>query len=213
MLVQKFTLAFFTTLVVTFLVAGQANATPIVNTGTPVVTPDVDNWAFRDNQYFGGRFAVGNDYIINSVEGYFSDGDALSGAVVVALHATGAFPGAVLFSASLNIPGTLPLDWHGVSGLSWAVGPGTYWVSFRPDSSVHGSMPGTAPSPMEEYAQGGTPGWFGFAPDNRDFLGVGVRIQAELSPAAVPEPTSMLLLGTGLAAVGVRRYRRRPVTT
>jgi hypothetical protein len=177
----------------------SASATTIVDTGTPFGGP---NWNFSVSQYFAGEFSIAETYEIDSVQGYFSASEYLPGippgTVTIAVHSDGgSIPGDILHFATLNFVTEVPLDWYGVGALGWVLEPGTYWVSFRPE--FDGGMPGTAPAPLQHYAQGNFDGvWFS---EGKDDLGIGVRIEATL----VPEPDFILILGAGIAGVVAHR--------
>ena len=149
---------------------------------------------------------------INSIEGYFRSNPSSStvGLIDIAIHSDGGnIPGETLFSTPFAYTPGMPLDWYGVAGLNWAIGADTYWVSFVPDAVV-GVMPGTAPNPLDEYAQGNPGGWLDVVPDHFDNLGIGFRIDA--TPTAIPEPPVIILLSTGLFGIIAltRRKTRNP---
>jgi hypothetical protein len=176
-------------------VSHHVYAIPIVDTGTPTGGP---TWQLGFNQYFGGRFSVADGQSINSIEGYFESRPSSStvGVIDISIHADGGnIPGDTLFSVPLSYTPGMPLDWYGIGGLNWAIIAGTYWVSFIPDAVV-GVMPGTAPNPLDEYAQGNPGGWIDAGPDHFDDLALGFRIDA--TPTPMPEPSIIMLLGMGL---------------
>lgn len=182
----------------------SARADTIVDTGTP------DNsiwWSFNSTQFFGAEFTVTQDTTITSLEGYFSNwGNA--GTVDFALHAdNGYLPGAVLFSSSLAMNGSDPLAWYGVFGLDWTVSAGTYWVSFKPDANVFGTMPDMAPDPLLQYGQAnGNYNWGGGYEGAWSHLHLGVRINGEAS--AVPDHGSIALVWALVGVAGVVAHRR-----
>lgn len=190
----------------TLAFATSSSADTIVDTGTPDGNPTT-NWAFADWQYFAGEFSTSTSYVVQSVEGYFSNFSGTAGQVTVGIHTDGGTkPGALLFSSSVDLAGDAPLGWWGVS-VNQLLGPGTYWASFIPSATVNGAMPGTAPNPLQEYALGNVNGWVDVSPDVYDFVAVGVRINGEL--LAVPDSTSTLQLMcmVGLVAIFALRWR------
>lgn len=180
-----------------------AAAAYIVNTGPGI---SGEPWSFEPAQYFAGEFSVSTGQNIQSIEGYYSNIENAPGSVTIRLHQdAGNIPGSVLFSQRHALPGASGLDWYGVFGLDWLISPGTYWVSFEPDSGIKGIHPGKAPNPMDEYAQHSGGGWLDRGRNYFDYLDLGVRIDA----TAIPEPATLTLAAAGLAAMALGR-RRRP---
>ena len=121
----------------------------------------------------------------------------------------GETPGASneLYSGIINIPSSASGDdWNGLHNLAWSLDAGTYWVSFevRLLQEYIGCMPFYAPNPLSNEARwdGGRKIW-----READDMDIGVRIEGD----PVPEPATMLLLGSGLAGLGIfrKKIRRR----
>ncbi|MBN9695486.1 MAG: hypothetical protein J0L85_06775 [Zoogloea sp.] len=180
-----------------------AMAAYIVDTGPGIRG---EPWSFEPAQYFAGEFSLNAWQSIHAIEGYYSNIENTSGTVTIRLHRDGGnTPGEILFSHAHALPAASSLDWYGLSGLDWLVGPGTYWVSFEPDSGIKGIYPGKAPNPMDEYAQHSGGGWLDWGPDRFDYLDLGVRIDA----TAIPEPAPLTLALTGLVGMAAARRRSR----
>jgi hypothetical protein len=110
-----------------------------------------------------------------------------------------------LYRQSVHLDVTTDPAWCGATGVSWYLGPGTYWLALEVPSatSLVAVPPESPPSPLDNYA------WFrpsvhsSWIPlGSHDF---GVRIYGE----PIPAPGAVLLGMLGLSAAGVRLRRKR----
>jgi hypothetical protein len=182
-------------------------ANTIVDTGPGTTNPfGFGNVVFTSA--FAGKFTIIDSYVIQSIEGYFSNEySQVAGTVDISIHDDGgSVPGAVRFGATTApLAALAPVGWYGVFGLNQVLAPGTYWASFIPSMDTLGTMPGGVPVPLAGYAAStlGNP-WISAGPIN-----VGVRINGDRVTTTVPDSASTLSLLMCVALFGLAAQRLR----
>lgn len=208
------------------VVPALAAADPIVivDTGpSGAVGTHVVDW---NTQWLAAEFSTATAWRITGVEGWIvpSGVERSGGPVRISILSDGGdIPADPLFSTITNIPGVGPAGWYGQSRLNWTIQPGSFWVSFEAlahtssraaFSGTTFSMSGNTAAPLANQAFAQLLSSCNFrerscwpwAPGNDIDLGVRIFAEPASPDSAVPEPGTMLLLGTGLASL---RYRRR----
>jgi hypothetical protein len=181
---------------VSLLTATPAMAAFVVDTGAPTDLAK-PNFTVGPSQSLAGLFTLGAATTIDTAQGFINSNG--TGTITVTIYSNGAVPDAnnILYSASVASSVTgLPGAWQGVSGQSWALAAGTYWIGFA--STEIGGMYNGAPNPLSAYAFTSNGTWF------QNPLDIGVR----LAGGAVPEPTSWAMMITGFGFVGGAMRRR-----
>jgi hypothetical protein len=191
-----------------------AQAALIVDTGEPYAAGfgsalSGDNGGLQFHQYLAGQFSTTQAYTLQEVSTHlqFNSSFTTAGSFNFKLYAdaTG-LPGTMLFeTANLSVPMGAAGAWYSASGLSWTVGPGSYWLAIEADKSPISIVASSAGHPMQANAFDA--GWD--KPGVWEVLhsgGPSIRIDAV---TAVPEPASTLLLLGGIAALGLRTRRRQ----
>lgn len=191
-----------------FSVLGSAaHAVTIVDTG-PGVSPGSGPLVYS-YQSVAAEFELDQNYLITSVEGWFASGRPLNIDVGISTTA-GSVPGSNLFSTSFLTGGTGG-DWAGATGLSWLLGPGTYWITFAGSTAGNAWMPW-----LPADSPNALPYAFAMSFDNFNWVrssapdSIAVRILGEALPDApsVPDTSGTLTLAAaGFAGLVVLRRR------
>lgn len=182
-------------------------AATIFDTGTPSADA---GWTFASGQYFAGEFSLSAQTNVTSTDAWFSNlQSGVAGTVSIQIFTDGGnIPGTQLYAQTFSVPAYSSLNWYGISNLNWNLSAGTYWVAFIPDANIYGSMPGYAPSPLDEYAQHSGGAWQDNGLNYFDYLKIGMRMSGEAVPET-PLPATLPLFATGLGTLGLLGWRRK----
>jgi hypothetical protein len=186
------------------LAATAASAAVIVDTGQPGVGQSNGNYYLDSEDWLASRFDVTTTTSLTDLTGWMF-AQAAPGTFTVALYAGDEAPeGASLYSGTATA--NLRFAFYGVHGVSWLVGPGSYWVAFevRPGDTMAGFMPDNPPAPQAHQA-------YYYQPEGPDYQAydftLAVRVNGDA--VALPEPQTWALLIMGFAGVGASLRSRR----
>ncbi|MBW2423863.1 MAG: PEP-CTERM sorting domain-containing protein [Deltaproteobacteria bacterium] len=178
----------------------------VVDTGPGAETGGL---TLTQSQWLGAKFSLEQAYTITSVEGWLVNLASLFELPVMAViyGDAGEVPDTsdTLFEEEFDlVPNFFEPGWSGVSGLSFDLEAGTYWLAFEvrdPEAISSAAMPPTSLQELSDYAYRPSGGeWIG-----DDSANLGIRI------GAIPEPGTALLLGVGLGLLARQREGARAI--
>lgn len=197
--------------------AGHAVAQPyVVDTGAGTASsglildgdPQLLDWT---HSWHAGLITLQQDTLVTGIEAWMSVGT--TGEMTTAIYAaTDGLPRSApaLYSATYELTKTSGVrGWYGVSGLSWTLAAGSYWVDEEPahSSTFSGALWMAPPSPLSHYAESVRGDTWEYDPAGSQGPD---QWALRITGAAVPEPDAWALMIIGFTLMGATlRGRRR----